>query len=214
MKHDGASRTLIRLIDGVFPISDLIHCKLRKLRTNGGKAELLSPRARSRPRPPRCHRTILLSPPMLWKAAAHRIMMRADGSPWLPCFPLVCLSANNENRRKTNPKITPHGIHSSSGVNSSCLRMHMHHAHAPLLWCSHSFSSLKYHHHVDSIRLWAFITSLSSRQAGVKRTHSMETCSRGELSFGTPLLWVGRSSILFNFDTYNAINPCYGRGGV
>lgn len=37
----------------------------------------------------------------------------------------------------------------------------MHHAHAPLSWSSHSFSSLQLSHHLCSM-LWAFVTFLSS----------------------------------------------------
>jgi hypothetical protein len=59
MKHNGASKTLIWLIDGVFPISDLLQCKLLRRRQQSGHTH-----PRSRPWPPRCHRTILPSPLM------------------------------------------------------------------------------------------------------------------------------------------------------
>ena len=52
MKHNGASKTLLLLIDGVFPISDFIQCKLHCRRQQSGRTH-----PRSRPRPPRCHRT-------------------------------------------------------------------------------------------------------------------------------------------------------------
>ena len=49
MKHNGASKTLLLLIDGVFPISDLLQCKLLRKNVNcyGGdnKAAALSPGA-------------------------------------------------------------------------------------------------------------------------------------------------------------------------
>jgi hypothetical protein len=52
MKHNGASKTLLLLIYGVFPISDLIQCKLLCQRQQSGRTH-----PRSHPRPPRCHRT-------------------------------------------------------------------------------------------------------------------------------------------------------------
>jgi hypothetical protein len=36
MKHYGASKTLIRLIDGVYPISNLLHSKLLPRRQQSG----------------------------------------------------------------------------------------------------------------------------------------------------------------------------------
>ncbi len=37
MNHNGASKTLIRLIDGVYPISDLLHSKLLRRRQQSGR---------------------------------------------------------------------------------------------------------------------------------------------------------------------------------
>ena len=45
MKHNGASKTLIRLIDGVLPISHLIQCKVQKHHDTTAKRPLLGPRA-------------------------------------------------------------------------------------------------------------------------------------------------------------------------
>ena len=53
IRHNGASKTLLLLIDGVFPISDFIQCKLLCQRQQSGRTH-----PRSRPRPPRCHRTL------------------------------------------------------------------------------------------------------------------------------------------------------------
>jgi hypothetical protein len=43
MKHNGASKTLILLIDGVYPISDLIHCKLLWRRQQSGRYSTPAP---------------------------------------------------------------------------------------------------------------------------------------------------------------------------
>ena len=90
MKHNGASKTLRLLIDGVYPISDLIHCKLLWRRQQSGRTQ-----PRSRPRPPRCHRTFpwvrwwdwlrrALRRP-LWMAAVHD-EWGGGCSPLLPLF--------------------------------------------------------------------------------------------------------------------------------
>ena len=93
MRHNGASKTLLLLIDGVFPISDFIHCKLLCQRQQSGRTH-----PRSHPRPPRCHRT---SPWVRWWDRLRRasrlplwmaaVMMNEAvvGTPCCSCFPLV-----------------------------------------------------------------------------------------------------------------------------
>ena len=90
MRLDGASKTLIRLIEGVFPIFDLIQCKNTCRRQQSDRY--------SAPEPP----TTPAPPPNesaesadevgcgaaqwpLWMAAVRRWMRPVDGSPWLPC---------------------------------------------------------------------------------------------------------------------------------
>ena len=67
MRLDGASKTLIRLIEGVLSISHLPHTVQKHGATTA--KQLLSPL--SHPRPPRCHQTSLLSLLMRWIAAWH-----------------------------------------------------------------------------------------------------------------------------------------------
>ena len=93
IRHNGASKTLLLLIDGVFPISDFIQCKLHCRRQQSGRTH-----PRSRPRPPRCHRTFqwvrwwdwlrCASRLPLWMAAVHDEWGNGR-SPCCRCFPLV-----------------------------------------------------------------------------------------------------------------------------
>jgi hypothetical protein len=75
MKLNGASKTLIRLIEGVLPISHLYNAKSQ---CHDSKATATQPL--SRPRPQRSRQTSPLSPPLMrWIAA-----WRSSRSEWRP----------------------------------------------------------------------------------------------------------------------------------